>query len=124
MQRESFSHRRTTTKKKKNLSHKETILAISKFLLGTRVFQLSVPGINETQVFNRDQVPMALADSHSSTIDDKNKDIIQDATYDSVDVKRFCTLNLTIPMVVEEDLKNLVRPHLVFKATRFVRGED
>ena len=76
MQREGFSHRRTTTKKKKNLSHKETISAISKFLLDTRVFQLSVPGINETQVFNRDQVPMALADSHSSTIDDKNKDVI------------------------------------------------
>ena len=27
-------------------------------------------------------------------------------------------------MVVEDDLSNMVRPHLVFKATRFVRGED
>ena len=27
-------------------------------------------------------------------------------------------------MSVEADLDNLVRPHLVFKATRFVTGED
>ena len=27
-------------------------------------------------------------------------------------------------MSVDGDLENLVRPHLVFKATRFVRGED
>ena len=27
-------------------------------------------------------------------------------------------------MAVEKDLSNVVRPHLVFKATRFVRGED
>ena len=27
-------------------------------------------------------------------------------------------------MEVSEDLSNLVRPHLVFKATRFARGED
>ena len=27
-------------------------------------------------------------------------------------------------MVLEDDLRNLIRPHLVFKASKFVRGED
>ena len=76
MAREGFSHRRTTTRKKKNLTESECIAAVSKFHLDTRVFQLSVSDIPETQVFNRDQVPMALADSYSSTIDEKNKDVI------------------------------------------------
>ena len=124
MERQGFSHRRITTKKKKNLSASEVISAITKFQLDTRVFQQTCSSLPETRVFNRDQVPMALAGSYASSIDEKNKDIIQDATYDSSDVKRFCTLNLTVPMKVEDDLSNLVRPHLVFKATRFVRGED
>ena len=124
MEREGFSYRRTTTKKRKNLSASDSIEAITQFLLDTRVFQLTAPKISPKQVFNRDQVPMALADSYSQTIDEKNKEVIWDATYDASDVKRFCTLNLTIPMEVSDDLSNLVRPHLVFKATRFVRGED
>ena len=124
MEREGFSYRRTTTKKRKNLSASDSIGAITKFWLDTRVFQISASEVSSNQVFNRDQVPMALADSFSTTIDEKNKDVIWDATYDSSDVKRFCTLNLTIPMEVNEDFSNLVRPHLVFKATKFLRGED
>ena len=76
MAREGFSHRRTTTKKKKNLSSAETITAITKFFLDTRVFQQTILDIAPTNVYNRDQVPMALADSYSTTIDDKNKDVI------------------------------------------------
>ena len=124
MSRERFAYRKTTTKKKKNLSAEETITEIIKFLLDTRVFQLSASNIKPVSVFNRDQVPMALAASYSTTIDDKNMDVIQDATFDSKDTKRFCTLNLTIPMELDQDLRNLIRPHLVFKATKFVRGED
>ena len=76
MERQGFSHRRTTTKKKKNLSASESIEAITKFYLDTRVFQQTVPSLPETRVFNRDQVPMALASSYSSTIDEKNKAVI------------------------------------------------
>ena len=83
-----------------------------------------MPDLKLVHVYNRDQVPMALASSYSSTIDDTNKDVIWDATFDAEDVKRFCTLNLTIPMEVYDNLSNLVRPHLVFKATHFVKGED
>ena len=67
---------------------------------------------------------MSLADSYATTIDEKNKAVIKDATFDAEDTQRFCTLNLTIPMEVEDDLSNLVKPHLVFKATQFVKGED
>ena len=121
MKREGFSYRRPTTKKKKSLTTTETIETLTDFLLITRVFQLSTPNFPEIQVYNRDQVPMALAVQYASTIDDKNKEVICDATYDSTDVKRFCTLNLTIPMLVEKDLCNLVKSHVVSKATRFVR---
>ena len=76
MERERFSYRRTTTKKKKNLSSGDTISAITKFFLDTRLFQKSVPHTLPIHVFNRDQVPMALADSHAKTIDDKNRDVI------------------------------------------------
>ena len=124
MEREGFLHRRTTTKKMKNLSSAETVSVWSNFFLDTRVFQLSVPEVQPIHVYNRDQVPMALADSYSKTIDDKNKAVIQDATFDSEDVKRFCTLNLTIPMEVTDDRSSLIRPHLMFKATNFVRGEN
>ena len=76
MYRHGFSHRRTTTKKKKNLSAPDAIASISRFFLDTRVFQDTVPEIPETNVYNRDQVPMSLATSQSSTLDDKNKDVI------------------------------------------------
>ena len=124
MKRERFSYRRTTTKKRKNLSASESIQAITNFFLDTRVYQQTVPDLPLTRVYNRDQVPMALAAQYATTIEDKNKDVIWDSTYDSSDVKRFCTLNLTIPMEVQENLGNIMKPHLVFKATRFVRGED
>ena len=67
---------------------------------------------------------MALCSSYSTTLDDKNKDVIWDSTYDSEDTKRFCTLNLTIPMSTSQQESNLIKPHLVFKATKFLRGED
>ena len=124
MEREHFAHRRTTTKKRKNMSAADTINSITNFFLDTRVFQHRFPNIRPTNVFNRDEVPMALASAYSSTIDDKNKDVIWDSTFDDNDTKRFCSLNLTITMEVSEDLSNLIRPHLVFKATNFIRGED
>ena len=75
MSRYNFSFRRTT-KNKKNLSARDTIATITKFLLDTRVFQLTVPGLPYTRVYNRDQIPMELASSCSKTIDDTNKDVI------------------------------------------------
>ena len=76
MARERFAYRRTTTKKKKNLSSEETLSEITQFFLATRVFQRRASSIMPVSVFNRDQVPMALAASYSKTIDEKNMDVI------------------------------------------------
>ena len=76
MAREGFAYRRTTTRKKKTMTKEEIIEAITTFFLDTRVFQLRNPRIAPENVFNRDQVPMALAASYATTIDDKNKDVI------------------------------------------------
>ena len=76
MARENFAYRKTTTKKKKNLSSEETKAELKGFFLDTRVFQLRAPRIMPVSVFNRDQVPMSLAASYATTIDDKNRDII------------------------------------------------
>ena len=77
MRREGFSFRRTTTKKKKkNLSAEDTIAAITGFFLETRVLQRRLSGVTHNTVFNQDQVPIALAASHSTTIDDVNRDVI------------------------------------------------
>ena len=64
------------TKKKKNMNSEETVAVLTSFFLNTRVFQLRNPEITPTHVFNRDQVPMALAASYAKTIDEKNKDVI------------------------------------------------
>ena len=76
MARERFTYRRTTTKKRKNLNADETFSAITEFFLDTRLFQRSAPQIQPVHVFNRDQVPMALAASYSTTIDVKNREVI------------------------------------------------
>ena len=76
MARYGFSHRRTATKKKNNLSADDARAVITRFLLDTRVFQRKVPEVRETMVFNRDQVPVAMAASYSTTIDDKSNDVI------------------------------------------------
>jgi len=119
MKREGCSYRRTPTKKKKNLSSKVSISAITEFFSTTRVFQNQFPDISQKLVFNRDQVPIALAPSYST-----RRIMMSSGTLLTAETKRFCTLNLIIPMTVRADLGNLIRPHLVFKATRFVRGED
>ena len=76
MEREGFSHRRTTNRKKKNLSSEETVSTLTNFFLDTRVFQLSLPSLKPSNVYNRDQVSMALAGSYSKSIDEENKAVI------------------------------------------------
>ena len=71
MAREGFTYRRATTKKKKNRTEEEIIEAITEFFLTASVFQLRNPGITPVNVFNRDQVPMALTASFAATIDEK-----------------------------------------------------
>ena len=55
---------------------KKVVSVLTEFFLETRLFQLSVPNVQPSNVYNRDQVPMALADAYSKTIDEKNKAVI------------------------------------------------
>ena len=70
MARENFAYRKTT-KKEKKISTEETKAELRGFFLDTRVFQLRAPIIMPVSVFNRVQVPMSLAASYATTIDDK-----------------------------------------------------
>jgi hypothetical protein len=72
-------------------------------------------------VYNRDQVPIALAKQTCTTL---GAEVVWDVTRDESDMKRFCTLNLTIPMRGMPNGENFPRPHLVFKGSKFCRGED
>eukprot|EP00808_Paulinella_micropora_P000628 g51712.t1 len=58
------------------------------------------------------------------TIDGTGKDVVCDGIGGESDEKRFCYLNLTIPLQVLPDISNLPKPHIVFQSTQFCGGED
>ena len=66
MEREGFSYKRTTTKKKKNLSAKDSIPATSKFFLDTRVFQRQFPDISQ-ELFSRYQSALVIYPTSSKS---------------------------------------------------------
>ena len=76
MARENFAYRKTTTKKRKNLSSEVTRADLTEFFLDTRVFQLQASNTKSVSVLKRDQVPMALASSYAKTTEDKNRDVV------------------------------------------------
>ena len=49
---------------------------------------------------------------------------IYDGLHKGSDMKRFCTLNLMIPMEAKIDGSNIPKPHLIFHASSFKPGED
>ena len=123
--------RRVIGMKKKIMKNMENLRAsIVEFHLNTRALQLSV--INDPVwgytspycVFNRDQVPIALCASTNTTIDDTGIEYVWDGMGDEGEDKRFCSLNLTIPMRVHPSKKNVPKPHIVFKASGFRKAED
>jgi hypothetical protein len=128
--RENFSFRHVTSRnvlKRKILAVVDTI---ADWHVATRAHQADAKTDSmwgrtpPTGVFNHDQVPIALASDHSRTIDTVGKEVIFDSTTNDSETKRFCSLNLFIPMELLPDLSNLPKPHLVFKATEFCEGKD
>jgi hypothetical protein len=73
------------------------------------------------ETWNHDQVPIALAPPNSRTAEDVGEDVVWDSVTKSSDCKRFCTLNLTVPMICTQD--NYVKPHVIFQGTR-QHGDD
>ena len=49
------------------------------------------------------------------TIDTTGVDEVYDAVTNTVDEKRFASLNVTVPMELREDEKNFPKAHIVFK---------
>ena len=129
LRRNNFSIRCVTRNKRSMQSKEQMIEVIKEFHIETRIFQLESMndpeyGLTSPQaVFNRDQVPIELRSSACQTIDEKGKDVIWDGVGGESDDKRFCTLNLWIPMEPREDGKNNIKPVLVFRASKFTPGD-
>jgi hypothetical protein len=125
-----FSSQRFTTTKTILRDKGKVIKTVQGFHLETRVFQLSFDGpppdpvygiASPEAVFNRNQVPIALCPSYARTVDKTGNPVILNSL--DFDNKHFCTLNLFVPMKVCPDLKNVPKPHLVFRAAT-KGGED
>ena len=100
------------------------------FHLNTRALQQS--RVNDSvygycspfSVKNRDQIPICLAASYAKTVDDTGAEVIWDSTKNDSDEKRFCTLDLEIPMKVKADRSNVRKPHVIFFASEFRTAEE
>ena len=64
------------------------------------------------------QVPLELAPKFQRTVARKGCEFVPDDIGRAEDVKRFATLNLTIPMHVAADGGNLPVPHIIFAAKK------
>jgi hypothetical protein len=115
--RHRFSLRKVTTRGAAARTKEIVEDDIQAYHIGVRVVQMSGArdpqyGYKPEEVWNHDQVPIALASSNSNSVDALGKDVIWDSVTKSSDCKRFCTLNLTVPMVCTAG--NYVKPHLIF----------
>ena len=75
-------------------------------------------------VFNKYQVPIALSPTYDSTVDNTGEEYIYDAVGNENEFHTFCTIDLVIPVKVEEELINLPNHGVVFIATEFMVADD
>ena len=71
-------------------------------------------------VFNKYQVTLYLSPKYTSTVENKGEEYDYNAVGNDNDFHRLYTLDLVIPMKVEEDLSNLPKPGVVYSATKFM----
>lgn len=129
-ERHKFSRRLISKRKNHNTDKTSWEPKANAFHLETRVFQMSK--VNDPEwgvappecVFNKDQVPIALSPTYASTVDSIGTECVYDAVGNENDFRRFCTLDLVIPMKVADDLGNLPKPGVVFSASKFMSAED
>ena len=130
LKRFNWTLRTITNKKNWKLEKELGMKLVQDFHVDTRAFQLTnmkglVFGIaSPRNVFNLDQVPINLAQSSNQTINEKGAREVYDGVSKASDVKRFCTLNLMIPMEVNEDSSNIPKPHIIFSASGYKVGDD
>ena len=130
LKRYNWSLRTVINKKNWTLEKKLGMKLVEDFHINTRAFQLTemkdpVYGIAPpANVFNLDQVPINLAQSCNKTINEKGAKEVYDGVTKGSDMKRFCTLNLMIPMEINDDSSNIPKPHIIFSASSYKTGED
>jgi hypothetical protein len=130
MRRHRLSMRKMTHRSKSNPNSINNLEIIATFHRDTRLLQLSetndpVYGLAPAfAVFNRDQVPIELLGEGSRTVDSEGARHVWVGVGDESDSKRFCSLDLMIPMEVLPDFSNLPKPHVVFRATSFKTAAD
>ena len=69
-------------------------------------------------------MPLNVANASEHTTEITGIDEVYDSIMNPNDEKRFCTLNLTVPMELHEDQKNFPKAHIVFKASNFQTSDD
>lgn len=130
MTRFALSRRKMTHRSKVNPNSDTNLKTIAAFHMDTRILQRSASNdplyglAPPWAVFNRDQVPIELLGESATTIDNRGARHVWVGVGDEADAKRFCSLDLMIPMEVLADLSNLPKPHIVFRASAFKAGSD
>lgn len=77
--------------------------------------------ISDCLLSDSDQVPLMLCTSHACTVDEKGNSLI--CSHLDTNLKRFCTLDLIIPVLLPEDLPDLPESLLIFRRS-FNGGEE
>ena len=133
--RHGFTLRKVTTKSASARMPDKVNEVVAAFHKQMRTLQMSgdrdpVYGFCEPwKVWNHDQVPIALAAASLTTAENVGSDVVFDSTSKGSDSKRFCTLNLFIPMLcVMPDVAagirgNYSRPCVMFQAKE-KEGDD
>ena len=69
-------------------------------------------------------MPLNVANASEHTIDTTGIEEVYDSFMNPNDEKRFCTLNLTVPMELHEYWKNFPKAHIVFRLSNFQTDDE
>ena len=75
-------------------------------------------------MFNKYQVPIVTSPTYDSNVDNTLEEYVYNAVGKENDFRRLCTLDLVIPIKVEEEISNLPNPGVVFSPTKFMTADD
>jgi len=129
--RHNFSLRKTYARNASIRKFESVEKVLSDFHLRTRILQESKSSDEKfgycrpEGVFTHEEIPLQLASKSAFSVDETGADIVWDSVNKDSDIKRFCTLDLIVPMKALSDKSNLPKPHIIFSCeTGFKRGCD
>ena len=130
LERHNYTFRKVTNRRNWNAEKGHATDLVRDFHIDTRAFQLQeinddVYGLTHpTNVYNLDQVPIVLLPSSTTTVEARGAKEVYDGIGKGCDMKRFCTLNLIVPMRTKDDFSNVPQAHIIFAASEFKPGEE